>query len=71
MKKIVKITEMKRRRVELGISQAIMATSLDLAISTIGGYERGENPVSKKAQEKIASILKLSKEKLFKNNMAI
>jgi transcriptional regulator with XRE-family HTH domain len=71
MKKIIKITEMKKRRIQLGISQSSMAGSLGLATSTVGGYERGDNPVSKKSQERISSILKCSVEKLFKNNLAI
>lgn len=71
MKKIVKITQMKKKRIELGLSQSDLAKVLKVATSTIGGYERGDNPVKAECQDKIAQVLKTSKSEIFKNSKTI
>jgi transcriptional regulator with XRE-family HTH domain len=71
MKKLIKITEMKKKRISLGLTQNFLADQLGVAVSSIGGYERGDNPVPSDIGEKIAIILESSPQKLFKNKKAI
>lgn len=57
MKKIAKLTRMKKLRITLKLTQAEMASKVGVAISSIGGYERGENPLDKPMVDKISEIL--------------
>lgn len=66
MKKLVKITTMKKRRIETGYSQSELAGKIGVAVSSVGGYERGENPITFSVAQKIGVELKLPLEKLFK-----
>lgn len=66
MKKLVKITAMKKRRIEAGYSQGYLAEKIGSAISSVGGYERGENPLDIEISKKISQELAFSFEKLFK-----
>lgn len=68
MKKLHKITKLKRRRVEMGISQAILGTKVGVAVSSIGGYERGENPVSAAMVNLLCQALESSQERLFRKH---
>lgn len=58
MKKIVTITNMKKKRIELKMSQGDLAAKVGLALSSIGGYERGDNPMDEVIAKKLSSILK-------------
>lgn len=65
MKKLSKITVLKKRRIALGLSQKDLATKVGVAVSSIGGYERGENPLSGELVGKISQELNTPKEALF------
>lgn len=57
MKKIVKVTKMRKKRISLKLSQAELASKLGLATSSIGGYERGDNPLDEKVAQSLSRIL--------------
>ena len=57
MIKIPKITTLKVMRIQHGMTQSDLAGKLNVATSSIGGFERGENPIRKEMAEKIATIL--------------
>jgi transcriptional regulator with XRE-family HTH domain len=65
MKKITRITLLKKRRVALGLAQRDLAEKVGLAVSSIGGYERGENPLSGEVSSKLAEALDTQRESLF------
>jgi|688.fasta_scaffold1199949_2 transcriptional regulator with XRE-family HTH domain len=65
MKKISKVTRMKKQRLKLGLSQGNLAKVIGVATSSIGGYERGENPISLKHCEDISRVLETDKSILF------
>jgi transcriptional regulator with XRE-family HTH domain len=71
MKKLIKVTEMKKKRISEGLTQGDLAKQLGVAVSSIGGYERGDNPVPSDVAERLSDILKTPPQKLFKNNKAI
>jgi transcriptional regulator with XRE-family HTH domain len=72
MKKLIKVTELKKRRINAGITQSMLGQLIGdkkpLSTATIGGYERGDNPISKKATQAISKALKAPAEKLFKKH---
>ena len=65
MKKLSKLTLLKKRRVTLGLAQKDLADKIGVAVSSIGGYERGENPLSEDVALKLSQALGVSKEALF------
>lgn len=65
MKKISKITRLRRQRIALNMSQRELGEKVGVATSSIGGYERGENPLSRSMAIKMAEALGLSLEALF------
>ena len=65
MKKITRITALKKRRISLGMAQKDLADKVGLATSSIGGYERGENPLSDVIASKLSEALQTQKESLF------
>jgi transcriptional regulator with XRE-family HTH domain len=65
MKKIAKVTIIKKRRISLGFSQKALADKVKLAISSIGGFERGENPISDEIANELSIVLGMKKESLF------
>lgn len=48
---------MKVRRITMGLSQEYIASKLGMAISSVGGIERGDNPAQREAAERIAAML--------------
>jgi transcriptional regulator with XRE-family HTH domain len=68
MKKLHKTTILKRRRIALKLSQGELAAKIGVAVSSIGGYERGENPISAQAALFISQALDTKIETLFKNH---
>ncbi len=66
MKKITKITMLKKRRIALGQGQKDLADKVSLAVSSIGGYERGENPIPTETANKLAEALSCQVNELFK-----
>lgn len=68
MKHFRQPSEMKKRRITMGITQESIAKRLNMAISSVGGIERGENPAQKEAAEKIAEMLQTNTTHLFKNH---
>jgi transcriptional regulator with XRE-family HTH domain len=65
MKKLSKLTFLKKRRITLGLAQKDLADKIGVAVSSIGGYERGENPLSEDMAVKLAQALGASKDALF------
>lgn len=65
MKKIVKITNMRKKRIELKLSQSDLASKLGLAVSSIGGYERGDNPLDEAIAQRLSKILEADVNSLF------
>ena len=65
MKKIAKITILKKRRISLGLGQRDLALKVGLAVSSIGGYERGENPIATETVNKLAEALDCQVSELF------
>jgi transcriptional regulator with XRE-family HTH domain len=65
MKKIVKLTEIRKRRISLGLSQGDLATRIGVAVSSIGGYERAENPLSSVTASKMSRELGVPVSELF------
>ncbi len=57
MKKLTRITTLKKRRIALRFSQSDLATKVGVAISSIGGYERGDNPLSMSTALKISDAI--------------
>lgn len=68
MKKLHKITVLKKRRVELGLSQATLGAKVGVAVSSIGGYERGENPISSEMVSLLSNTLETTQDKLFRKH---
>jgi transcriptional regulator with XRE-family HTH domain len=66
MKRILRVTKLKKRRIELGLSQEVLGARVGLAISSIGGYERGENPVPYERALKLCEALGLEMGDLFR-----
>ena len=66
MKHLKAPTFMKKRRITMNITQEFIASELDMAISSVGGIERGDNPAKKAIADKIASILNTPISTLFK-----
>jgi transcriptional regulator with XRE-family HTH domain len=65
MKKLSKITVLKKQRISLGFSQKELASKVGVAVSSIGGYERGENPLCDEISFKISQELKTTRDGLF------
>jgi transcriptional regulator with XRE-family HTH domain len=65
MKKIVKITNMRKKRIELKLSQSDLASKLGLAVSSIGGYERGDNPLDESIAQRLSKVLETDVKSLF------
>jgi transcriptional regulator with XRE-family HTH domain len=66
MKKLHKTTVLKKRRIDHKLSQGDLAAKVGVAISSIGGYERGENPLTIETAKYIAQALETTPESLFK-----
>ena len=66
MKHLKQHTMMKKRRISMGITQELIASELDMAISSIGGIERGTNPAKRVIADKISNILTTPLNTLFK-----
>lgn len=66
MKKLHKTTVLKKRRIAYKLSQGDLAAKVGVAVSSIGGYERGENPISSETANHIARSLESTTESLFK-----
>lgn len=65
MKKLSKLTTMKKKRITQGWCQRTLAEKVGVAVSSIGGYERGENPLSDEIASKISELLNCQKGQLF------
>jgi transcriptional regulator with XRE-family HTH domain len=66
MKHLKQPTFMKKRRIAMSITQESIASDLEMAISSIGGIERGDNPAKKGTADKIAEILNAPFSTVFK-----
>lgn len=68
MKKLTRTTTLKKRRIALRLSQGDLALKVGVAVSSIGGYERGENPLSEEIAGKIAQALDCQVGLLYKSH---
>ena len=66
MKKLRPPSNMKVRRITMGLSQEYIASKLGMAISSVGGIERGDNPAQKDVAERVAGILGTKVSTIFK-----
>lgn len=66
MKKLHKTTVLKKRRIALKLSQGDLAAKVGVAVSSIGGYERAENPITEKVADYLSDALSTDKKVLFK-----
>jgi len=63
---LVAPTKLKIARANRGVSQRQLASIIDVSLATYGGIERGKRSLSQKAASSIATHLKMSQTKLFK-----
>jgi len=61
-------TSLRKARSEKGLSQALVAKELDVALSTFGGIERGDIPVNKDRADKISKMVGKAAKNLFKSH---
>lgn len=55
----------------MSITQESIASGLEMAISSIGGIERGDNPAKKGVADKIAEILNAPFSTVFKPHLKL
>lgn len=65
MKRITKLTLIKKRRIDMKLTQQFVGSQLGVATSSVGGFERGDNPISSEIAEKLSKLLLWPKDKLF------